>query len=54
VKRILLVLTVALVMVAMTAVTAGSAIAEPKCPGNPHCENAGGQPHGAKQMFKGR
>jgi hypothetical protein len=49
-ERILMVLAVAALLVAMAAYTVAPAFAA-QCPGNPHCENPGGQPHGANQHF---
>ncbi len=50
-KRIIALLMVALVMVAAVVVMTASAFAA-QCPGNPLCENPGGQPHGANQTFQ--
>ena len=51
-KRIFAILMVCLFMVAVMAVMVVPAFAAPKCPGNPHCENPGGQPKGASQTFQ--
>ena len=49
-KRIILMLTLATLFVVGMALSAAPSFAA-QCPGNPHCENPGGQPHGANQHF---
>jgi hypothetical protein len=49
-KRILMVLAVALVMAAMLVVSLPAFAGQ--CSHNPNCSNPGGQHHGASQTFK--